>query len=209
MKTIYIAVNGIATWPGDARNWNKRFVTWINLDAEHYAAGDRAENDEYFTTAATVWIHARDRAKAFADLLDQFYGWRIIVVAHSNGCHVAVDALKIATSVKIDALHLVAGAVDGNFRRNGLNWALKKGQVGRVVVYRGGKDWAMRLCSTLAGKALFGVYLGDKPLGLAGAQDVDQFIETDRVREVFEPTYGHSSWWADENFDATMKLFKA
>jgi pimeloyl-ACP methyl ester carboxylesterase len=202
MKQIIFFVNGIATWPGDSKNWNKRAVTWTHLNTSDL----RGQLDEYFTTALTVWVHAKDRAENFAELLQQFDGWDIIIVAHSNGCHVALDALRIAHSVKVRKLHLVAGACDGNFARNGLNWMLKKGQVGSVAVYRGGKDWAMRLCSTLGGKALFGIYLGDKPLGLGEPQNVDQFIETDRVKEVFEPAFGHSTWWSPKYFDASMRL---
>ena len=203
MKTVYFFINGIATWPGDHKNWNKRAAVWLALNhPEHHGI-----LDEYFTTALTVWINARDRAEDFADLLRQFKGWRIVIVAHSNGCHVAVEALKIAHEVQVQVLHLVAGAVDANFARNGLNWMLKKAQVGKVCVYRGGRDHAMRICSLLAGKVLFNIGLDDKPLGLSGAFNVDQFV-SDRVAEYVEPKYGHSTWWKPENFDRTMKLFK-
>ena len=206
MKTVYFMVNGIATLPGNQKNWNARAVSWIHQDKDHYRAGHRAQLDEYFTTALTVWIHSHERAETFAKLLNQFYGWRIIIVAHSNGCHVALDAMRIAHSVKIHALHLVAGAVDGNFRRNGLNWMLKKGQVGDVRIYRGGRDWAMRLCCLIAGKLLFAISLRDKPLGLAGAKDVDPVV-ADQVMEIIEPAFGHSDWWHPDNFNRTMKRF--
>ena len=203
MRIVYFFVNGIATWPGCAKNWNKRAAVWLTLEKP----ACHGLLDEYFTTALTVWIHERERAEAFAALLDQFYGWRIIVVAHSNGCHVTLDALRIAHSVPVHALHLVAGAVNGNFERNGLNWMLEKGQVQDVRVYRGGKDYAMRLCSTLAGRALFGIYPADRPLGLTGPVNVNPAL-AHRVLDYIQSDYGHSTWWHPKKFDQTMKLFR-
>jgi len=203
MKTVYFFINGIATYPGNAKNWNKRAAVWLTINQSQC----HGLLDEYFTTALTVWIHEKARAETFAHLLDQFYGWRIVIVAHSNGCHVAVDALRIAHSVKIHRLHLVAGAVDGNFQRNGLNWMLKKGQVEDVRVYRGGQDYAMRICSTLAGKALFGIYLTGGPLGLTGPTQVDP-AQAHRVLDYIQTDYGHSTWWHPDNFDRTMRLFR-
>lgn len=211
-RTIYFFVNGIATWPGDARNWNKRAVTWMHLHTPH-----AAQNDEYFTTALTVWIHARRRAREFATLLRQFSGtqhkccgYKIVIVAHSNGAAVALAALKLAHWPRVEALHLVSGACDGNFERTGLNGALHCSKVGQVVVYIAGRDVAMRAEDTLAGKALFGIYAGDRPLGLAGPQKLAPDLKgTERVVTLTESKFGHSSWWAAKHFDETMRRFVA
>jgi pimeloyl-ACP methyl ester carboxylesterase len=200
-RTIKFFVNGIATLPGSAKNWNARAVSWTHLNTD-----DRGQMDEYFTTALTVWLHEKERAWTFLSLLRQFSGWDIIIVAHSNGCHVTVDALNLGPDIKVKALHLVAGAVDGNFERNGLNSMLRQSRVGSVKVYRGGKDVAMRLCSTLAGKALFGVYAGDQPLGLTGSREVDPQVK-ERVADYLQPNFGHSTWWQPEYFDSTMMQF--
>lgn len=202
MKVVYFFINGIATYPGDAKNWNKRAAVWLALNN----CQAHGLLDEYFTTAATVWIHAHERAKVFAGLLNQFRGWDIRVVAHSNGCNVALDAMRIAHSIRVSELHLVAGACNGNFHENGLNWMLKKEQVGRVRIYRGGRDWAMRLCCMIAGHFLFGISLRDKPLGLAGATNVAP-AQANKVEDFYEPTFGHSTWWAGRQFDQTMRRF--
>jgi hypothetical protein len=143
-------------------------------------------------------------------LIAQFKGWRIILVAHSNGAWVAVNALNLLHwSVPIAELHLISGACDGNFTRNGLNFGLKTGLLGFAGVYVAGKDMAMRVEETLAGRCLFGIYPGDKPLGLAGASEVWSGVKDDprRFKTITEDDYGHSGWWRGDAFGRTMKCF--
>jgi hypothetical protein len=108
--------------------------------------------------------------------------------------------------VRIEALHLVSGACDADFNRNGLNSALRSYRVGRVFVYVAEKDWAMGFEDTLAGKALFGLYASDQPLGLSGPRNVESRMYS-RIKQVNERHYGHSSWWAPVNFERTMRGF--
>ena len=204
-QTIYFCVNGIQNWPGNPKNWNKRGCTWLHLNTPF-----KAQCDEYFTTALTVWIKRQERAKTLAALIRQFAGWRIIIVAHSNGGWVAVNALNLLKwQIPIAALHLVSGACDGNFTRNGLNDGLKTGVLSFCGVYIAGKDKAMRVEETLAGRCLFGIYPGDKPLGLGGATQVWSGVANNpsRFKTVTQDDYGHSDWWLPANFDGTMKYF--
>lgn len=204
-KTIYICVNGIQCYPGDPTLWNKRACSWVHLNTPF-----RAQCDEYFTTALTVWIHQKARAETLATLIRQFKGWRIIIIAHSNGAWVAVNALNlIHWEIPIAELHLVSGACDGNFTRNGLSYGLKTGNLGFCGVYIAGNDMAMRIEETLAGRCLFGIYHGDKPLGLGGATGVWSGVVNDsnRFRTMTQPGYGHSDWWLPQNFERSMRGF--
>lgn len=207
MKPIWIFVPGVLNWPGDSKGWERAGCPWMLLNAD-----TPGFDNSYFTTPATVWIHRKRRAEALADLLNDFNGKREInIAAHSNGTEVVCDALKLASSVRVNAVHLVAGAVSADFYENGLNQALGDFRVQTVTCYRGGKDLAMRLENFKLGKILFGLR-GGRPLGLAGPMKVDlNFIKIGharwRVREFVEPSYGHSTWFSDANFDATMRRF--
>ena len=201
---IVWCINGIQTWPGSPRNWNKKACIWL---ARHFPDSPvKGLADEYWTTALTSWIQRRQRARAFANALGQFGGIRNVIVAHSNGCTVALDALQMLRwMIHVEALHLVSGACDSNLERNGINSGLRSGALGKCCVYIAGKDQAMRIEDTLAGRSLFG--LGwDKPLGLAGPKNLDP-LSISKVRMIRKADFGHSTWWEKQNFDNTMKFF--
>jgi len=239
-RTIYLFVNGVACWPGNFTNWNKRAVTFTHTRTPH-----RAEAFEYFCTPITRPFREDERAKHFARALRE-YGmktgsgkqkaetargdarptdyrqdacgtgpsgtptllhsntappWRIICVGHSNGAAVILDGLRRAEWPRVAALHLVCAACDADFARNGLNFALSFGHVGRVFVYCGEQDWALRCAHTLPGKLLgYGV------LGLTGPQHVAPRVQ-ERVGTLWWKQYGHSTCWLPEHFRQTMKHF--
>ena len=197
-KTIYLFVNGITTWPGNYSNWNKRAVTYTHLRTEH-----RAEAFEYFCTMVTRPFREDQRAKHFARSLHEYSraGWKIVCVGHSNGCDVILDGLKRAEWPRVEAVHLVCGACEGDFSRNGLNYALAAERVGRVWVYNAEKDWALPLAHTLPGKIL-----GYGTLGLDGALHIADQVK-DRVIQTWWKGYGHSTCWLPQNFSPTMMNF--
>ncbi len=223
-RTILLCVPGINTFPGDAKNWNLRAGTWVNRAAP--AAGCRAQSIEYFCGPLGRAFGQQRRALNLCELLTAYAGWEIHLVAHSNGAAVTLLALELAGWPPVAALHLVSAACGADFWANGLNQALgavrpdtaapqllekvrlrqapparRLGSVGRVLVYSGGKDRALRLASGWLGRALgYGV------LGLHGPQNVAPEI-ADRVGVLNWPEYGHSTCWAAELFDQTMKHF--
>lgn len=197
-KTIYLFVNGIATWPGAFTNWNKRAVTYTHTHTEN-----RAEAFEYFCTPLSRPFREDQRAKHFARAVSEYAGkgWNIICVGHSNGAAVILEGLKDLGWPRVEALHLVCGACEADFEKNGLNGALNCGWVGRVCVYVAGMDDALRLAHTIPGKLL-----GYGTLGLHGplnvAHDVEQLVGELRWRY-----YGHSDCWLPHNFTKTMEHF--
>jgi pimeloyl-ACP methyl ester carboxylesterase len=201
-QTIFILVNGINTPPGDPKDWNKRACSWVHLNTPF-----KAQCDEYWTTALTVPFRKWQRARVLADLIRQFRGWRVILIAHSNGAWVVVNALQLLKwTVPIAELHLVSGACDANFVRNGLNFGLVTYGIEFCAVYIAGKDMAMRIEDTIAGRSLFGIT--SKPLGLAGATNLDAKVASNpkRFQTIVKDDYGHSSWWLPDNFDSTMRM---
>lgn len=197
-KTIYLFVNGIATWPGNFTNWNKRAVTYT-----HTLTPFRAEAFEYFCTPLTRPFREDERAKHFARALHEYSsrGWKIVCVGHSNGAAVILDGLKRAGWPLVDSLHLVCAACAADFSRNGLNFALEYGHIKKVFVYCAGEDWALKLAHSLPGKIL-----GYGTLGLHGALHVAGGVR-ERVGELWWDNYGHSTCWLPQHFKMTMKHF--
>jgi pimeloyl-ACP methyl ester carboxylesterase len=196
--TIYLYVNGIATWPGDATNWNKRAVTFTHLTTPH-----RAEAFEYFTTPLTRPFKEDQRAKHFDRAVRAYSraGWKIVCVGHSNGAAIILEGLKRAGWPRVEGVHLVCAACEADFERNGLNAALARAAVGKVFVYVGCRDWALRLAHTIPGKLL-----GYGTLGLKGAQNVSPHA-AGQVRQTWWQNYGHSTCWEPPYFRETMRNF--
>lgn len=193
-RTVYIYVPGILTKPGEAKNWCGRAVTRTHLDHP----GVCAEKVEYWTRALLRPIGQKGRADKLAKVLHYYRaaGWRIVLVGHSNGCDVILDALRDMGWPRIEALHLVSAACEADFRKNGLNEF--GSSIGRIVVYIAGKDFALRMAGWLPGR-----WLGYGVLGKVGPQNVRAGLKIAIIRE---PLYGHSDWFTDANFQGTMEL---
>ncbi len=197
-RTIYLFVNGIATWPGNYTNWNKRAVTFTHTRTEHHA-----EAFEYFCTPLTRPFREDQRAIHFARAIRKYsdLGWDIVCVGHSNGAAVILDGLRRADWPSVQAIHLVSAACEADFENNGLNQALRSNLVGRVAIYCGGKDWALRLAHTATGRLL-----GYGTLGLHGRLRIADSVK-DGVTETWWPSWGHSTCWEPQNFEKTMSHF--
>lgn len=197
-RTVIIFVNGIMNFPGDSHGWNYRAVVWTHL------SGSPMEPIpvEYFCGPIGRAFGQKKRAQKICELLEAYAGWNIILVGHSNGCAVILKALGMALVYpRIQAIHLVSGACEADFNRNGLNEAVEGGKVGKVCVYVAGKDMALRVASHWMGRLLgYGV------LGLHGMQNVPASL-LDRIGQITQEDFGHSSWWEAEHFDRSMGHF--
>lgn len=188
-KTVFILVNGILTFPGESDNWNGKGVTSIHLHTPH-----RAEKIEYFVGPFSRVLGQKERARKLIKTLSYYQGWDIVLVGHSNGCDVILDALVEMGWPRIEALHLISGACEADFNKNGLN--ANQGQIGQVYVYVAGKDWALRLADTFTGR-LFGY----GALGKSGPVNAERWVVT-----VCEPEFGHPTWFDDDHFETTMRM---
>jgi pimeloyl-ACP methyl ester carboxylesterase len=196
----FVFVNGILNFPGNAEGWTDLAASYINSRTPH-----KAEKFEYLVLPLTRRICLDRKARELAALVAQYAGQDLTIVGHSNGCELICRMLKVS-GVKIKRLHLISGACDADFWKNGLNEALKSGRVGEVVVYVAEKDWPMRLArfsQTLLGWA----GLGYGSLGLDGPRNLaPEVVERDLVWTVRRSSFGHSDWFLPVNFGDLMQM---
>lgn len=177
--------------PGDAWAWNWRAVTWTHLNTEA-----RAEKVLYFCGPIGREMGESRRARKLARLIRKYHGWRIVLVGHSNGGDVILNALKILHHPPIAEIHFISAACAADFRVNGMNHMLAMGT--RIMVYIGAKDLPLRAANIFWPDCRrFGT------LGLHGPRNVSEHAG-DRVRVILR-NWGHSGWWTRREFAGTMR----
>lgn len=189
--SVCIYVCGILTAPGESSNWTGRAVTWTHLHSQHCA-----EKVEYFVGPVGRAFGQRNRAAKLVRTLS-FYAdrnWRIILVGHSNGCDVILDALRAMRPAppRIDALHFLSPACEENFRVNGLNDLADR--IHSVSVWIAEGDVPLLLANSWAGRLV-----GFGGLGRVGP------VEATCRPKVYRGPGGHSHWFAPGEFDRTMR----
>lgn len=201
-RRYYLLVNGIrAEARGNVDEWPVLAEDWIENRTPH-----KAGRYGYHVNFWDRWIWQRKHVKNVCTILSRKRAAapdaRLFVVGHSNGAAIACAALAKDQTLRISELHLIAGAVDASFEKNGLNAAIERGQVKRVVCYCSGGDGALKLAKE-SGRFLRKVGLGYGYLGLVGPRDVR--APEGVVREVWKNEYDHSSWFdGGARFDDTM-----
>lgn len=206
-KTIVLFERGINGWQsifGEWHQWPNLAVAWTHKHTEF-----RAQTLVYFTGPIFAGLTRRWRSLQFSQLIRQYscHDWRIIISAHSEGTATALKALRLAGWPRIESLHLLCGACDADWNRNGLNWALKTGAVGQVHYYIAGKDQAMHAENTWLGKLFFDLPRRARPLGLTGPRNVDEAVESRVIEHKTSPWnhFNHSECWDSSHFNDTMR----
>lgn len=197
-KTVYLFVNGIKTRPGASKNWTGRAVTATHEQFQADPWAPAAEKVEYHTLAITRAMYQKHRARKLIKVLDHYdpFHWHRVIVAHSNGADVALDALRMAPQHRIQRIHLISPAVTWDCDKNGLGSFLRTGQLSQPpALWIAGKDKALRFGGSWVGRML-----GYGALGLKGPKP-----GTLPCRSGYcEPNFGHSEWFDDKNFENTM-----
>ena len=206
VNTVFLIAPGVNNWGsifGDSRDWPVQLSIWINTKTPF-----KAQAQFYFTTPLTVDWNQKRRSKSFGEIVRAYSdaGFRVNLVGHSNGTRVILDGLRAADWPTVATIHLLMGACDADFNRNGLNWALRENKVERVISYIADNDMAMRCEDTLIGLRLFGLPWKDKPLGLVGPVNVDPSIPESRRPEVHLAGYGHSTCWDAGHLQNTIQM---
>ena len=198
-------------WGAYQQNWVHPAVVWIHKYAVANGLNWRAQTIPFLTTPFTAALTRHRRALALSKLIRAYSSsdWQIVGVSHSEGTATMVEAIRLAGWPRIESLHLLCGAMDSNFERVGLNFAIRTGKVGKVFCYRADRDEAMRLEDTVLGLALFGISWNDLPLGLSGPVNVGLGMMGTKVFESHWPDYGHSDCFKDSKFNSTMEQIVA
>lgn len=202
----YMLVNGIMTLPSDRKAWTDRGIDWIRKNTPH-----AAEAQEYFCPPGLAWRSLNNDRQVFklVDWIRKTPG-RIRLVGHSNGCDIICQAAWLS-ACKIDAIYLIAGAVEHDFRKNHLHNLLHFDQVREVGVFASLADgvlkWLARPTRAVFGQAGYGY------LGYAGAlpEAFDLLHVAERFRGVRvwlmqSHRLGHGDWLQGNSFESTFQL---
>jgi hypothetical protein len=207
-RTLYLFINGIFVDPEQIDDWQDRAVRWVGAADIPGAWADRYE---YHTDAAGRRLKQEERVDRVYRLIQAYrsaYGpdLRIVVGAHSNGAAIIVDALRTHPGLRVNELHLFAAAADPDFRANRLNDVLLSGYCGRVTCHCSPDDGALKAAHW--SKVLFGwAGLGYGDLGRVGPTNVDpDLLKAGRVVTRWNPGFGHSTYFAPDHFETTMRL---
>jgi pimeloyl-ACP methyl ester carboxylesterase len=202
-------INGINADPQNHSGWQYLAERWILRRTE-----DRADTYSYGVRTTTRWLfqkkHVREAARCLIDATNP--DTPVVLVGHSNGAAVVCAMLAEIPERRIEEVHLIAGAVDEDYEHNGLNAAVKRGQVGRIVVYCSEVDEALKWAG-VSQKVLgwtrnvnrrWGWFpaLGYQTLGLRGPKNMS--FEAERATlQVWRP-FAHSAWFHVNFFDTLM-----
>lgn len=195
-KTIFLLVNGICTNPEDVQAWTDRAEEWINNNTKH-----KSTKMEYRAGALTRRFYQNARVDNLQKICKAYPEHKIILVGHSNGCDI-IQRLIQRGKTKVHELHLIAGASERDFEKNGYNKALKEKQLEKIVVYWSPIDEALKKAKLST--QLFGwLGLGYGYLGLTGPDRVECEVKSKVI--VYKEHMSHSQWFSKRNFEKTMR----
>ena len=201
MNRVFVFVHGILSNPADSRVWDHRAVSWVNRNTPW-----KGDNLPYVCGRISRAWHQGERIERLADLLTWYAGWQVVLSGHSNGCDIAVKALRVSGAV-VSELHLFNAATRPDWQANGMNDVMKSGRLGKAVAYCAGRDMALAVVHDNPAAR----WLGYGTLGIHGPNKVSALV-AGRVRTVRSDPwdgFGHSTCWSEANFDATMRLVVA
>ena len=132
-NTYLYFVSGLFTAPDSAGTWTKLATKWMR---EHGYC-DLPGSYDYFAAVFGGLLRDDEAAAIIAkDFIDAIAAdKKITAVGHSNGCRILMHTLKLFPKLRIENLHLIAAWDDADCNANGLNEAVARGQLGKVIFY--------------------------------------------------------------------------
>jgi len=195
MRDQFLFINGILTMPGNSRAWTDKAVQWFNRNAPENAVSDKFE---YYSPALLRRLYQDGHAADLAEVISEYAGARIHLVAHSNGCDLIARALR-PTSTQIHTIHLISAALERDFELNGMGERITRGQIHRIYCLCSKGDKVLGVLARATQVATLGL-LGYGDLGCRGAKKP----VPPRVHHYWRDTMGHSDWFNPSNFTTTM-----
>lgn len=205
-QLLFIVVPGIWNVPGSYNSFAGKAVRWIHRNAKrlqelHGADVVVAESREHYRPALLRWMGHRRRVHALRRQMDFARDWRKRFIMHSDGCNMGLDALRESEWPEVEQLDFISAACESNLSY--LEPRLGR-QIKRMRVWIGERDWPLGLAKW-ANKLYIGRPFGFGTLGLDGIRGVMPGIKEQFTEEIRRPDFGHSDWFKDQHFDATME----
>lgn len=192
--TLVVAIHGIltnqteASWPDrlDAHLWDCKVLK------REYAAGP-------FPIWNTFIKNHQLAAKLVAELALFGEYWQFHIVAHSNGCDVALKTAKqlAARGRRVETLILTGSITHPSVTKSGVLELVREDRIGRAFAYCSEGDLPLRL------PFRWPYY----DLGRRGWADVPDDL-SDRIVTRWFPGYGHGGYFGAENRGATFERFR-
>lgn len=199
MKPQYIVVNGILSNPSDINGWTDLFEDFYQNE------GYACTRYEYFSGAITRFIFQGKRIDELNEIIKRING-PLIYVGHSNGCELFGRLIK-ETTLKFEAAHLFAPAMDSDFNQNGLTLGLISERVKNIYIYCSRQDLVLKDWASKTSFLKF-LGLGYGTLGYTGPKNVLKRIKS-RVDVTWNNKFDHSDWFKEKNikksFDLTIR----
>ena len=129
--------------------------------------------------------------------------WSAHFICHSNGCELARRAI-VEGNRDVGVVSLIAPATEADMDKNGLNAAASSGRIGKLRIFWGSQDSAMRMAKfsqwlTWLPNKMLGSRLGYGTMGLAGPTNARCSFE------LHKEECGHSDWFVGTNRFRTME----
>lgn len=189
---VIAAIHGIMTrqtvpgWPDYFDVWMWTRDPRVRVIKKEYLAGP--------FPAWNVWVTNWYLAHSLAAELEVFgkEGAHIGILAHSNGCDVALKTLRLLARrrVDVDCMVLAGGACEEDVRKNGIERLIAREKLGRAIAYSSPHD---RIT-----KPFFIWPYGH--LGHAGFTRHGKPVTSARVFTRWFPEYGHGDYFSDRRF---------
>lgn len=195
MKPTYMVVNGIMTDSDDVNGWTDIFEDYYQNE------GFTCNRYEY-TCGVFKSLFQGKRVRDIATICKRI-SRPLVYVGHSNGCEIFSRLIK-ETDIKFQAVHLLNAAMEADFEKNGLNYGLCSGKVGRIYMYCSESDLALRdwaSKTTFLGK----IGLGYGIAGYTGPKNILEKVKH-RVFVEWNNNFGHSDMLKPDHIQDTFKL---
>lgn len=198
LNRFFMFVNGInADVEDHVHNWHSRAERWVEKRGLGFA-----DTHNYSMLPAQRWRKQQDVIDALYECLkDRGTYERLVLVGHSNGCVVLTELLKQHGDILCHHLHLIAGACEASFEKNGLNTGIESGQIGRVTIYHSHADRALKL----AWYTRWIPFLGYGSLGWKGPTKMGEQAKLITHVEDCTPM-DHSDYFDAQHFDRVMEM---
>jgi len=196
----YILLPGIKTQTDDNNNWAPAMASAINI------THDCAKADEFRYHASAIFHRwgMQERVGYVIDLAYRYWsaGYKPILVAHSDGCEIVRQVIIAGPSI-IRAAHLIAGACEADFAKNGLNDALRIGKVAEIYCYVSKGDKVIDGVARNSVRFFSWLGIAYGTLGFDGPENVAP-DQAGKVHLIERRSLKHGDWFVGAHWQTTF-----